>query len=398
MYVSRLFSPNMLLLLMAVVTKPKWGVRKMIQAMATCFACACVPTSVAQERPPKEIVQIFCKLDAEGRQLSPEGQKDMAALLYEQRPWAEPSEITVVKDYVVRAPDIRADTAQVIVEYNVWGRLDSSFRFARLAGLSENHPTLVREYVSMIRSDKHLEWGSDGQWQEVRDVLQWRIRTIPSSPHVSASAAMRYVQEMGQRSRDPMVKRNAQAAFANLTGLLQDRLEPSAEPRQSPAAVLSQFVALETDGKGLSAEGRRELDALLVQPATWRTDKIHVARGFVVSNAIFMGAKGILDVEYTALGDLDSSLHFSNGVHGGGRVREGYTLALSNKYSLPGANGKPAQELIGPSRWKVADSPPEQWITLNTAIRYVTEMRDRAADPVIKTNAEQTLAKLMSLH
>ena len=55
-------------------------------------------------------------MDAEGKQLSPEGQKEMTAFLFDQRPWAEYREITVVKDYVVRAPDVRGDTAQTAVE------------------------------------------------------------------------------------------------------------------------------------------------------------------------------------------------------------------------------------------------------------------------------------------
>lgn len=123
---------------------------------------------------------------------------------------------------------------------------------------------------------------------------------------------MRYVQEMGFRSRDPIIKRNAQAAVAELSSLVHAQFQQSVKPRQSPAAVLSQFVAMETAGKGLTAEGQKELDALLVQPAAWRRDKIHITRDFAVSNAVLMGAKGNLYVEYLALGDLDSSLRFAS--------------------------------------------------------------------------------------
>ena len=354
-------------------------------------------TALAQQSSPKEIVEHFCKLDAEGNQLSSESQKELSAFLYDQKPWAQHPEITVVKEYVVRAQDIRGDTAQIVVEYSVWGQLDSFLRFARLTGPSENHPIQIREYISMIRADKHLELGTDGRWQEVQDVPQWRIKTIPSSPHVTVGAAMRYVQEMGYRSIGPIIKRNAQAAFAELSGLVHAQFQQSAEPRQSPSEVLAQFVALQTDGKGLTAEGQKELDALLVQPAAWPRDKIHITRDFVISNAVLMGAKGDLYVQYIALGDLDSSLRFTTRAPSGIKVREDYTLVLSNKYSLPGASGKPAQELLGPSRWKIADSPPEQWITVNTAIRYVTEMRDKTTDPAIKQKANQTLAKLMGM-
>jgi len=357
------------------------------------------PLGKAQQVTPVERVERFCRMDAEGKQLGLEDQKkDVVTLLYNQNLWTEHREILVVGNCAVRAHNIRGNTAQVFVEYNVWGRLDSSFRFARLAALSENHPIPIREYISLIRSDKHREVGSDGQWRDVQDVVQWRIKTIPSSPHVSVNAAMRYVRETGLRSTDPAVRRNAQITLAELSALYQARFEQSAEPQQSPSQVLAQFITLQTEGKGLTPEGQEELDTLLVQPTAWRSDKLHVARDFVVSNAFLMGAKGELYVEYIALGDLDSSLRFTSGARAGVKVREGYTLGLSNKYTLPGRGGKPSQEFVGPNRWKIAELPSEQWITLDAAIAYVAETRDKSNDPVIKKNAEQTLAKLRNLN
>src|SRR5437899_7846742 len=97
-------------------------------------------TPVAEKNSAKETLERFCRLDAEERQLNPDGQKEVTDLLYDQKPWTEHPEITVVKDYLVRAPAIWGDIAEVVVEYNVWGQLDSTFRFVRLAGLSENHP------------------------------------------------------------------------------------------------------------------------------------------------------------------------------------------------------------------------------------------------------------------
>ena len=374
------------------------NIPRLISHFAMAVIASKAQTVGIQQSSPKEVLENFCKMDADGKQLGTGHQKELVGLFYQQKPLTESLDVTVVKDYVVRTLDVRRDTAQVIVDYNVWGRVDYSLRFARLTGASQNQPIQIREYISMIRSDKHRELGSDGQWREVQDVLQWRIKTMPSSPHVGVTAAMRYVREMGFRSRDPIAMRNAQATVAELSAFFQARFEQTTEPRQLPSTVLARFVALQTEGKGLTAEGQKELDALLVQPAEWRTDKIHITRDFVVSNAVLMGANGNLYVEYIALGDLDSSLRFTNGVPGGVKVREGYTLALSNKYSLPGAKGKPAQELIGPNRWLVADSPPEQWITVNTAIRYATEMRDQTTDPAIKQNADQTIAKLTAIH
>jgi hypothetical protein len=43
-------------------------------------------------------------------------------------------------------------------------------------------------------------------------------------------------------------------------------------------------------------------------------------------------------------------------------------------------------------------NPGSPWTTVNTAIRYVPEMRTKTADPGIEKNADQTLAELMKLH
>jgi hypothetical protein len=39
-----------------------------------------------------------------------------------------------------------------------------------------------------------------------------------------------------------------------------------------------------------------------------------------------------------------------------------------------------------------------RWTTVNGAIRYILEMRERTADPALKANAEKTLDTLMQLH
>ena len=92
---------------------------------------------------------------------------------------------------------------------------------------------------------------------------------------------------------------------------------------------------------------------------------------------------------------MDSLLRFTSAVPGGFKVREGYKLIMDNKYVVPNGSG---QEMIGPGRWKIADSRSEQWIPVNAAIRCVTEMRDKTTDITIRKNGDQTIAKLNTLH
>jgi hypothetical protein len=52
---------------------------------------------------------------------------------------------------------------------------------------------------------------------------------------------------------------------------------------------------------------------------------------------------------------------------------------------------------VGYRVWQIDGSPDLPWTTVNTAIRYVLEMRGKTKDPAIQKNADETLAKLLRL-
>jgi len=52
------------------------------------------------------------------------------------------------------------------------------------------------------------------------------------------------------------------------------------------------------------------------------------------------------------------------------------------------------KEVSGAREWRIEETDAAIWLTVETAIRYVTQMRDQSNDPVIKRNADRTLAVL----
>ncbi|SRR5260370_260466 len=56
------------------------------------------------------------------------------------------------------------------------------------------------------------------------------------------------------------------------------------------------------------------------------------------------------------------------------------------------------EKMTGPEEWRIEGPPGPPWTTVNTAIRYVLEMRDKATDPILKKNADKTLAILLQHH
>ena len=148
------------------------------------------------------------------------------------------------------------------------------------------------------------------------------------------------------------------------------------------------------DGKSLNGERADQMNAFLVRPLEWRYDKIGIARAFLVKNHSVVLNKALAHVEYAAIGELDSKLKLTTSNANGSLVRQDYKLLFDDKYVLPGRGNAPPDEITGPSRWRIEEVPTEQWISVNAAIRYVTQMRDATSDPVIKKNAEKTLDTL----
>jgi hypothetical protein len=56
------------------------------------------------------------------------------------------------------------------------------------------------------------------------------------------------------------------------------------------------------------------------------------------------------------------------------------------------------EERIGPMEWQIKEPIGLPWTTVNTAIRYVLEKREKATDPAIRKNADETLARLLKWH
>src|SRR5260370_27521600 len=107
-------------------------------------------------------------------------------------------------------------------------------------------------------------------------------------------------------------------------------------------------------------------------------------------------------IAVVALGELDSSLRLSN--YNSCRLADknrackcdnylGFTLVLSDKHWQIDPSGT-VKEFDGPLAWRIENTLFAPIITLNTAIRYVSQTRDKADDPVVRENAAKTLAML----
>jgi hypothetical protein len=189
-----------------------------------------------------------------------------------------------------------------------------------------------------------------------------------------------------------------------LTAVPLSAQSPTA-PKRFPKEVVEQFCKLDSAGKQLTSEGWPEVAGLFVRPTTPRRGKIIVVKDFVVPEATVVGNRAELYVEYIYLGQLSSGARFSDlyfppepsPVTGPVKVRVVYNLILTDRHWQAGAAGGPAREITGPTEWRIEGSPPEPHITVQTAIQYVMQLRDKAKGSVIRKNANKSIAALKRL-
>jgi hypothetical protein len=96
-------------------------------------------------------------------------------------------------------------------------------------------------------------------------------------------------------------------------------------------------------------------------------------------------------------GTIDSSLRYKAPpvpvVMWGGFFR----LVYTNKHVETGKRGEVISEVTGPWDWKIEQPEMSRWSTVDKALEYVTMMREKTDNPVIRKNADETIVALKRL-
>jgi len=157
---------------------------------------------------------------------------------------------------------------------------------------------------------------------------------------------------------------------------------------------------------GLMPDQWGELANFFVQAPTPKWKNVHVIDIIQIAVKI-KGSSSHVSISTNSLGELDSSLLLSDyppkrlplGVPStsacyGDDIFE-FNLLLSGKEQVvpqSGTTDKSERQLA----WRIDDSSFEPLITLDTAIRYVSRMREETKDPAVKKNATRSLRILGS--
>jgi hypothetical protein len=172
----------------------------------------------------------------------------------------------------------------------------------------------------------------------------------------------------------------------------------------SPREVIEQYWNMGVSGELLTSEGWDRASGFYAKPNSPPPGKFFdVYSNFNGLYSVSInGDKAEVAWQYVNCGRVDSDLRYSpppktNAL----KMALVFRLVLTPSYMrMFGPDGKTEIERkpTGDSAWKIEGPAFPPWTTVNTAVRYVLEMRNKATDPAIKKNADQTLAKLLTLH
>jgi hypothetical protein len=152
-------------------------------------------SALAQAQSARDVVVRFCDLDAQGKQLTPEGWQKVAALFI--NPGVRKLDrILVVRDFVVSRPIPEEGKLWFRADYTPIGWIDPE-----RALFSPLPPTLE------VRGDFSVVSGSD---------REWRIEGPVPNPGVTVDAAIRYAMVLRANAKDDATRKSADKALAAL--------------------------------------------------------------------------------------------------------------------------------------------------------------------------------------
>lgn len=172
-------------------------------------------------------------------------------------------------------------------------------------------------------------------------------------------------------------------------------------PSRSPRDVVESLWKRATEGELLKVDGWRHVSELFVNASEYPANGTIrvVSNHWGIESVSVDGEKATVTVEYLQnIGKIDSQLRYTPPRKNSDfKAVFVHHLALSPVYSiLYKEDGKTIEQKVPVSKeWQISDTVRDRWTTVNTAIRYVLEIRDKSTDPIIKKNSTDTLKQLL---
>lgn len=191
------------------------------------------------------------------------------------------------------------------------------------------------------------------------------------------------------------------------------------EPSKSPTEVIQAYRQMDAAGGRLNVSGWYGASTFFLKPGrTPQSAAIMVIDGERVDHHRINGNKAEVQVPCSEVGQIDSEARFTSVVypplvdhtgrpprvpgtpqlHGPEFVIPVYELVLTDTYWEFGPGREGPREVKGHLEWRIEHFEFEPRVTIEAAVRYLTQLRDESSSEIIKRNAEKSIAALRRLH
>jgi hypothetical protein len=127
--------------------------------------------------------------------------------------------------------------------------------------------------------------------------------------------------------------------------------------------------------------------------------RLHVVGPYCsVDDLSIEGKKAEIYFGFFDLGEIDSSLRWKPSDPKIMKFASTFHLALSERRWETKRDGTTIMHTVSPPQWLITDGPPVvQWLSFQTAVRYLKLLRQRINDQASQKNADATLVALKKL-
>lgn len=188
---------------------------------------------------------------------------------------------------------------------------------------------------------------------------------------------------------------------------------------KSPREVLQAYRKMDSEGERLTTSGWYRASRFFVKPERPPHRKIVevIEAEAIEDHPRTIGNRARVWLNCSAVGQIDSSGRFTSlispsllspsgqplrqpagaEIRGPAPLGREYDLVLTDTYWEFTAARDSLRESKGPPEWRIETFEFEQWVTIETAIRYLTGLRDESSSELTRRNAETSIAALRRL-
>jgi len=224
---------------------------------------------------PRQVLQEFCELDLQGKQLTVTGREQVARFFV--KPEVPPlKDIVIVMDCVVSEPLMKGNKAEFYVEQLMLGQLDSSLRYKPALPDEPDEPIMLRRDQSLVLTTEYSKAGPGGVERTIRGRPAWRLDS-EYMPSMTVEAAISYVSHMRDTTKDKTVRENVNKTLAALailknvgnpyTKVRKSLTDPERQklhelfPKQNPCPEIGSMDALRKSAKVTASEIAAAIEA-----------------------------------------------------------------------------------------------------------------------------------------